>query len=254
MFDLNVNYKVINDPKERDSVILDIIKKIDNVNLKPSAKSWNDYWSEFKSLDSPTYLNRQKIFRYNGQYIEAPEDTERVFFQALKKHYFEKYFSTMDVVIEFGCGSGNNLVQLHEIFPNIKLYGLDRSKAAVSLVSRSGFVNGIEFDMTVPNKLTKDTGKIGILTSGSLEQLGENYKLFISFLLRFKADVHVHIEPFIELYDENNLFDYLAITYHKKREYLGRFLSNISSEKKIIEINRTTFGNMYNEGYGVLVH
>jgi len=57
-----------------------------------------------------------------------------------------------------------------------------------------------------------------------------------------------------EYYDENKLFDYAALKYHRKRNYLDGFLTRLREmeREKAIEIvatRRTGFGSLYHEGY-----
>jgi hypothetical protein len=57
----------------------------------------------------------------------------------------------------------------------------------------------------------------------------------------------------IELY-EDNLLDYLAVQYHRKRGYLEGYLGAvIDSGAEIIELKRNNFGSLYHDAYSVLV-
>lgn len=62
------------------------------------------------------------------------------------------------------------------------------------------------------------------------------------------------MEPLLDLYDETNLVDALAIRYHRKREYLFGFLPHLKNlaalgKIEIMEIRRLYFGSLYHEGY-----
>ena len=63
----------------------------------------------------------------------------------------------------------------------------------------------------------------GIYTVAALEQVGENFKEFISFLMDKKPSICVNMEPIDELLDGNNLIDNLSIRYFRKRNYLNKF-------------------------------
>jgi hypothetical protein len=233
----------------KEQVMLDVLKHINSVGSHPNRDNWTDYWSSFKKSDHPTYLLRDKVFRYKGEYVIANKDAEVDFFKELKTDLFKKYYHDVDTVVEFGCGSGSNLVQLHQMYSDKKLYGFDWAPSAVQVAGENEYVTAEVFDMLNPRKLTLP-GKVGVLTSGSMEQLGEDFKPFLDFLLDLNPAICVHIEPIIELYDENSLFDYLAIMYHKKRKYLGRYLTQIKD--RCVEVTRTGFGNLYNEGYNIV--
>ena len=74
--------------------------------------------------------------------------------------------------------------------------------------------------------------------------------MLINTLGALKNRIFVHIEPIIEMYGKYGRFDDIAKEYHLKRDYLQNFYSRI---KKPIFSYRTEFGNMYNEGYMVLI-
>ena len=68
----------------------------------------------------------------------------------------------------------------------------------------------------------------------------------------------VHLEPIYEYYNNENLFDTLAKNYHKKRNYLGKYLTDIKLLEKegkaeILEEIRIGFGDRYHEAYSLLV-
>ena len=68
----------------------------------------------------------------------------------------------------------------------------------------------------------------------------------------------VHLEPIQEFYYNDNLFDNLAKQYHKKRNYLGKYLTDIENleikkKAKIFEKKRIQFGDRFHEAYGLIV-
>ena len=68
----------------------------------------------------------------------------------------------------------------------------------------------------------------------------------------------MHLEPIVELYDENDLLDYLAKKFHQKRHYLSGllpYLKELEAEGRIVidKVQRMHFGNFNHEGYTVLV-
>lgn len=250
--EIGVNYTI----PDQNNTILDIFTEMDKIGLHPEQHNWNDYWKEFNEASDPTYFRRTNTFRYNGKYIEAPVDTEAKFNRELKNQYFLKYFFNFTSVVEYGCGSGSNLKILREILPKVQLYAVDWAPSAVELVSN--IAKSEVFDMKNPSKLEWQDdlkSKIGVLTSGSMEQLGEDYNKFLNYMLELKADVYLHFEPIIEFYEESTLYDYTALTYHKKRNYLGKFLTTLESipNVEIIEKTRTGFGSKWNEGYNTII-
>jgi hypothetical protein len=98
----------------------------------------------------------------------------------------------------------------------------------------------------------------GIYTVAALEQVGENFEKFISFLMDKKPSICVHMEPIDELLDGNNLIDDLSIRYFRKRNYLNKFLPYLENlEKqgkiKIIKKQRIFSGSYFIEGHSLIV-
>ena len=96
-------------------------------------------------------------------------------------------------------------------------------------------------------------GSIAFLTVGSMEQLGNQFENFLNFIEFVNPSVVINIEPIIEFYDENNEFDYSAIQYHKMRGYLEGYFKGVENRMTVVESFRSYFGNIYNEGYSVIV-
>jgi hypothetical protein len=66
------------------------------------------------------------------------------------------------------------------------------------------------------------------------------------------------MEPLLDLYDQDNLVDYLAVRFHTFRGYLSGFLPRLrqlEAEKRIeiLKVQRMNFGSLYHEGYSFVV-
>ena len=66
------------------------------------------------------------------------------------------------------------------------------------------------------------------------------------------------MEPTIELYDESNLLDYLAMRFHVKRGYTEGYLPRLrelesQNKVEILKVKRLFFGSLYMEGYSCLI-
>lgn len=245
---LDIKYEELKDAQ----AIASISNDIHNAKNKPEQENWDSYWQTMASGEHPSYFNREKatIFRYGGKWITAAADTEKKFFVALKDYYFRRFFlNVVSLVTEYGCGSGSNLAQLATIAPTMQLLGCDWSEAAVRLASEHAWA--YTFDMRNPPARPALAGG-GILTCGALEQLGNDYGKFLDFLIDSKPDMCLHIEPFKELYDQNNDFDKLALEYHERRGYLGNFLTDLRKRVTVLHEHRTGFGNAFNEGYMIV--
>lgn len=274
-------YKLVYTPlskEEEEQVIIKII----NILLDPflvysglrRLKQWEKGWEEnLKELNreettdaiSPHYFGKYNINRLNQTFVKGVSPNyERNMLYVILDYLFDKYLRRADSIYEFGCGTGHNLLKAHDINPSANLFGLDWAKSSQKIlkkISDIGLVKNIKgynFDFFKPNKQIKLSNNSAIYTVAALEQVGSNYKSFVSYLIKNKPDICLHIEPIAELLDENKLIDNLSIKYFKKRNYLNGYLDYLKKlEKegkiKIYEVKRTYIGSMFIEGYSIIV-
>ena len=238
--------------------------------LKQWEKGWGQNFSEFsesgKLTDvSPHYFGKYPINRFNQQFVKGVStEYEKRMLYVILDYIFDKYLRTVDSIYEFGCGTGHNLIKTREVNPHAKLVGLDWTKASQNIlkkVAASGLVkeiSGANFDFFKPNQKVKIAPNSAIYTVAALEQIGTRYKPFVSYLLKNKPSICIHVEPIAEMLDEKVLIDNLSVKYFRKRKYLNGYLDYLRTLEKagkieIIETKRTYIGSMYIEGYSVIV-
>lgn len=271
----NFKYRIVKD-KEYEEAILRITKTLDSKTLKISGphrqeeweKGWGENLQEFKQGEYnlkkliPKFV-RDAYIRFQGNFIDPESDSFETDFVTVMRYYlFSKYYKEVNTLYEFGAGTGLNLVAASKVFPKMKLIGLDWAVASVDIINAlkeklNINISGRRFDLFNPDEkylLDKDSA---ILTVGTLEQTGENFKPFIDYLLKNKPKVCIHMETMYEVYDKDNLLDSLAMRYLEKRNYLRGFLpylKNLEVEKKIkiLEVKKT-FGSFYHDGYTYIV-
>ena len=197
--------------------------------------------------------------RLQGNLIKVESNSfEGDFVNIIRLYLFNKYYKNIATLYEFGAGTGVNLVAAAEIFPKMKLVGLDWANSSMemsnSLKDKLKInISGKRMDLFNPDEKYNLDRDSAVLTIGTLEQLGENFKPFINYLLKNKPKICIHLETLYEIYNQNNLLDFLAVKYLEKRKYLIGFLpflKKLEKEKKIkiLEVKRT-FGSFYHEGY-----
>ncbi len=260
--------------EERDLVILKIQKQLDANSFARVGKErkgiWEKAWSEraanFRDgnykLENliPNYIDSNPVVRLNGDYVlPRNPNFERNFSEVLRLWLFKKYLAPTQAIYEFGCGSGFNLTMLAKLYPEKDLVGLDWATSAVQLVNSIGENHGLrlkgrQFDFFAPDKDLELAGNCAVVTMCALEQIGDNHEAFIQFLLDKSPALCLNMEPLCELYDAEQLVDYLAISYHKQRGYLEGFwsrLKQLAAEGKveIQKVQRVSFGSLYHEGY-----
>ena len=264
--------------KERDKLMLSILRTIEEDGLVASGQErlpqWERGWTENlqRFVDSnyklealiPKYIKTSQPVRLEHEYIMPCEaNFEFYFTEAFRLWLFEKYLRAVDTIYEFGCGTGYNLTVLTKLFPNKKLYGLDWSEASQRILYEIVRVYGYNiearpFNFYSPDEGLEIVGSSAIITFAALEQVGNNYEPFLQYILKQSPVVCVNVEPLCELYDDGNLVDYLAIRYHKKRNYLNGYLSRLKElesggEIEIVKVQRLRFGNLYHEAYSYVV-
>lgn len=265
---MKTKYRLLN-KKEEEATIIKILDTLLDPSLPYSGKhrheQWEKGWGEnLKSGDlKPKYFGKYPVNRLNGKFVMGlSKNYEQEMLYKIVDSVGRKYLNKCDVITELGCGTGHNLKRLSNINKKALLLGGDWTKSSNKLVSSLGErYRGFHFDFfNPPPTMEIDTSDIkeGVITVAALEQTGTNYKKFVSFLLKSKPSVVVHIEPMPEYLDKTKLIDYLSIKYMEKRKYLSGYRDYIEKlEKegkvKILESRRSGIGSLYIDGYSILV-
>jgi SAM-dependent methyltransferase len=274
---LDFRYKVCSQ-EVREKIFLDIIKKCENKEFSASgvhrksdwSRGWGEILQEFhnsgRNLRSliPKDIHGDRPLRYKGNYIISNSNSfEHDFSLVFRNWLFKKYFKDYENIYEFGCGTGHNLVLLATIFPDKKYFGLDwvpESQKILEAISESyrWQIRGFPFDFFEPNYELEILPNSLVYTSAALEQLGDRHSHFIDYLLAKKPSLCVNVECIAEYYDEDSLFDYVALKYHRTRNYLSGFLTYLQGLAKegkieIIATKRLGFGSLYHEVYSYVI-
>lgn len=270
-------YKILQG-EERDKVILDVLKKIESdrqvIGAPERKDAWGKGWEENLQdfVNSgydlnklvPKFIRASQVVRFNGNYIMPfNPNFELDYFSIFRLWLFRRYLNNLESIYEFGCGTGFNLIVLSQLYPEAKLHGLDFVSSSVDLVSKLGEVYGWNmkghlFDMLSPDDNFKIDNNSAIFTVGAVEQLASNFEPFLQFLLGQSPKLCIHVEPTIELCNENNLIDYLAMKFHRKRGYTENYLTRLreleaQNRVEILKVKRLFFGSLYIEGYSLII-
>lgn len=277
---LNLNYSIIQG-KEKEELILDILKKIDeDVYHVGSKQLWNLQWEQIYQefirnnydLDClvPKFISvnqsNYQPLRYNNEFIRPTTNTFWIdYYSLFRKWLFDTYLKESEHVYEFGCGSGYNLVALSQLNSIERtLYGLDFSPGSMKIIDKvhniyNYNIKGNLFDMLNPNLHSlKLEDNCTVCTMNSIEQLGGKFYSFIQYLLKQKIRLCIHVEPTIEFHDPNNLMDWLSIKFMEKRKYstsLLTYLKHLESDNriKILEAKRVPLGNLMSNCYTYII-
>lgn len=263
--------------KERDDIILDILKFLNQENIVTAGserkQQWENGWNEnlqeylkSKNLDAlvPKYFDKYSVQRLNGDFIVAKtKKFELEMVKIFQKIVFNKYFQNHEAVYEFGAGTGHNLLRMRQVNPNAKLYSMEWAKSGVELINKVAAdkedpkLFGIEFNNFYPNHDIKLDSNCGIYTFAALEQLSTNTDSLIEYWIDNKPNIVVNIEPIAEILDTSELLQSLSVRYFEKRNYLKNYLKKLeeleNSGRIIIHDKiRTGIGSKYIEGYSIV--
>ncbi|MDP8245323.1 MAG: class I SAM-dependent methyltransferase [Candidatus Hinthialibacter antarcticus] len=275
--EFNLSYEEL-DAQQHENVVHQVVRRIleDDFSISGEKRKedWENGWREnFDAfVDSqndlqslvPKFIRPNPLLRFRQRYIQTQNPRfEWELFQIYRYWFFERFLKNVSSIYEFACGTGYNFVALNELFPNKPLYGLDWAQSAVDLVNELARthqfnLHGRAFDFFHPDQNFCLAENSAVLTICGLEQVGTNFDPFLNYLFQQRPSICVHMEPWREAYDDNNLVDYLAKVYHDKRGYLAGFypkLEQLEAEGKIEIIfkNRLNFGSLFHEGYSLIV-
>lgn len=274
-YDLNFEYL---DQNQRDKVILDIINHI-NLDLEKAGQhrltKWEKGWYENleilkngNTINSlvPKYFGKYNIARWKQDFVKGNSkyfDYYQliVLVDAILHEYVGNKY---DNLFEFGCGPAYHLLRFGEFNKNINLIGLDWATASQNIIQEindlgiNNKIKGYRFDFFNPDYNIDIPENSAIFTCNALEQIGDNYKEFIDYLLAKKPSLCINFEPMVEFLDENNLVDQLCVLYNKKRNYLKEYLPYLEQLEKegkieIILKKRLQIGSLYIEGNPVVI-
>lgn len=266
----NTEYRPLT-PEERDGHILRVLHRVEAPNARRSTEeniqAFETGWSENLELCRKNGLSRENLrpryvrpypcIRFQSDYI-APTNPFLAYdlLGVAVSEGFVRYFSDIESVCEFGCGTGQYLYEASQIYPELTLIGTDWTEASVgilALMAQQGIkISGQRFDMLQPNHSFKLPQHSAILTVGALEQLGPNFQLFLDYMIEQRPSIALHYEPIEDFYDPTQLVDYLGLRYHQCRGYLTGFLPALQKLETagaidILEARRMPFGDPFHE-------
>lgn len=244
------------DAQEQAEYVLDYLKTIDE-NAIPRTKQENmavfdEGWTENyqKMLEEgisinslkPGYFRGSKYLRFNNQLIVSDNlQLEFDLFKIARYCIFHQYLNGYDSICELGCGSCQNILMLSEMFKEANIVGADWTNASKKIADYLGTnlkmnISGYIFDMLNIQESEFVLPNSAIVTVHAFEQLGTSFLNALNFIKKCCPGIVVQYEPLLEFYSENNLFDFLAIRYCRKRNYLENYLTALKQLEQQREI------------------
>lgn len=265
---------------ERDADLLTVLKETERDDLiavgTNDSSRWERGWGEVLArareqgvsleIFRPQYF-KYDVVRYQGDYAHVSDKAfEYQLYQAYKALIIARYLPKDSAnVIEYGCGTGSNLLQFSAQYPDTHFMGCDWARPSQELIglmaqATGRHLSGARFNMlTLEGREATPLGsESAVLTLHSLEQLGANWGPLLDYWLAARPKIAIHIEPILELYDPDSLFDHVTIRYHQKRNYLSGFLPELqrraaAGEIELLEVRRLGLGCLFHEGYSLIV-
>ncbi len=265
-------------PDERDGVLREAVGRLEDAALPVAGSGrltdWEAGWTE--NLDEflasgfalealvPKYIQPNKVIRLLGDYARPTNPHFiRDYTVVYRAWLAQRFFADAAAIYEFGCGPGWHVASFAQTFPRTPIVGLDWAAPSQTilghLAARFGWnVTGRRFDFFAPDATVALPPGTAVLTFGALEQVGDRHEAFLAYLLANRPLRCVHVEGFNELYEPAGLLDYLALRYHRKRNYLWNLLTRLRELERegrvVIEgVHRQHFGNRFDDPYSTVV-
>ena len=264
--------------QERDQLLLNVLQRVNSPELKSSgahrSQDWEDGWSE--NLEEftasgfdiaklvPKYFKQNVPVRLLNNYV-LPSDPDFVLNITclFRSFIFNKYLSEFNEIHEFGCGTGHHLACFASVAPKKKYVGYDWASSSQRilqlLAKQKGWsITGKRFDFLTPDPKITFMPETAVMTFGALEQLGREHEQYLDFILQRKPKICIDIAGIAELYDKDVLLDYMALQYHKCRNYLDGYLTRLKELEmegkiQILKVHRQKFGNLYDDPHSYVV-
>ncbi len=257
--------------RARDAHILQVLQRLEEQRMQRSTEenisAFEQGWKENLDLCKskgltrenlrPKYVRPYSLIRFQQEYI-APQNPFLAYdlLGLVTSFGFQRYFAEYDSICEFGCGTGQYLFELAQLFPDKMLIGTDWTNASVGileLMAQHGLkISGRRFDMLKPDPSFQIPKHGAVLSVGALEQLGPNFEAFLTYLLSQQPGIVVHYEPIEDFYELSGLVDWLGYQYHRRRGYLQGYLPALRALEaeeriEILEARRMPFGDPFHE-------
>jgi len=273
--DFNLQYRELTSD-ERDAYTLNVINILTNDITKSGEhriveweNGWGENLSKFKNTKKiedliPRYHGKNRIVRWMGNVVmPITENFDYKIHICFVDIILQHYLKGIKNVFEFGCGPAYHLVRLNEFNKSLNLNGSDWTTTSQKIINEINDVlktniNCFNFNFFKPDYNIDIPESSVVYTVAALEQVGENFKDVVDFLLTKKPELCIHLEPIDELLDNDKLMDSLSIKYFRKRNYLNKFLPYLEQLEKdgkieIIKKQRTYSGSYFIEGHSLII-
>ena len=210
---------------------------------------WQDDWfSVLQNLqtnnDNVKSIIRPKWFResafVNIQNCLSLTETPYVDWEyqlITRQMLFYTHLRDIENICEFGSGSGANFYLINEILQDKNFILSDISVTSLKIIeelkrklNRNNLTHSnIDIEQDIDLQLPDNSA---VITTSVLEQIGDNYKNFINFILKEKPQIVINVEPIVELLDSKNGFDNVMNLYCEKRKYLAGYLTELEKLEK----------------------
>jgi SAM-dependent methyltransferase len=271
----NLSFRVTKLDKEYfEKLMNDELSKDLKISGPDRLTEWEQGWGELlkalennKSIEAlePQYFGKFPYLRFQNELYEVENfKTESLLLDFVLEILIELTLPFhVEQYLEFGCGTGHHLFKLQKLYSDKQFTGLDWSKNSQKLIMRANKVAGtnirtLNFDyFNIDSRLELAVGST-FFTVASMEQVGDQFEQFITFILKSKPKFVIHIEPIEELFDKSIKVEELTLNYMRKRNYLRGYLNRLKDVEregkiKIQSVLRTNFGSIFIEGYSIVV-
>ena len=223
------------DQMARDAAMLNVLKRIDGFQPVGAHRAgiwrmaWEDVATRYResggvpAILEPNFIGGTSITRLRGNYAQPMDPRFKLnFFRVLNAWLFWRFISPeVDVVHDFGAGSDYDMVALAGMRPDLHLHCWDWAETTLDLVRHVSVDHNLplasgRFDFFDPATAIELEADSVVFTFCALEQVGSNLHIFIDWLVTQRPRM-VPTWTRSQIFDGENLFDYMALKYHRHR-------------------------------------
>jgi len=233
-------------------------------------KDWEDGWSGHGIAPDEGFGGNVPYYFKKNEYVRILDDVYRDedgylelkllrVLQILAVRRAVSSFDPFEMLVEYGAGTGHNLEFLRSVFGEaFDFGGCDWASPAIDNMVVKGIVaekNARRVDYFDEKTFWSPTCEaFAAFTNASLEQVGNDYREFIDWLVSNEGCVGgIHIEPVKELLS-NSPLDRNAFEYCEARGYLNGFLHYLNRKDEIsVFAKNFGLGSKFLSGYQMVL-
>ena len=264
--------------EERDRIVIEVCKKIDSPTLTLAGqggkerweKGWNENLQDFiasgcdlKAL-VPKFVRPDQPIRFEHDYVmPRAAQFELEYYRVFRRWLFRSFLAESKLIYEFGCGTGYNLAELAELYPQTELHGLDWVSAPKEIIRLHGRAPRLPDDRArlrhaEPGSRAADAGRRHRPGHRGPRAIGTQWEPFLDFILERKPALFVHVDSILEWYERVPADRLPGGQVRPPAQVPGGLLAAPAAAggagaHRDPATQRSPFGSLFHDGYSLIV-